>query len=105
MPDLRPTPGTAAMQETLANSRVSRHVLLGLATSLMLAGAAFAQKSVGRSHAFANDIRPLLTKYCFECHRNEKAELGVNLAVFADERSAAKAPKLWKKVREQLHSR
>jgi hypothetical protein len=54
---------------------------------------------------FAKDIRPLLEKYCFRCHGARQPKADVKLAAFADEALAAKAPKLWKKVRDQLHSR
>jgi hypothetical protein len=38
--------------------------------------------------AFVQDVQPLLTKYCAECHRGDKAKAGLAFDAFRDERAA-----------------
>lgn len=43
---------------------------------------------------FASEVRPLLDKYCFNCHGEKRPKGGVNLAKYADEAALQKNPKL-----------
>jgi len=54
--------------------------------------------------AFVEDVQPLLTKYCFECHRGEKAKGGLAFDTFRDERTAIGRPQTWEKVLDNLES-
>ena len=42
--------------------------------------------------AFAKDVQPLLMKYCYECHRGDKAKGGLAFDTFRDERTAIGRP-------------
>ena len=53
---------------------------------------------------FVNDVQPLLSKFCFECHRGEQAKKGLALDTFRDERTAIGRPQAWEKVLENLQS-
>jgi hypothetical protein len=54
--------------------------------------------------AFVKDIKPLLNKYCAECHQGEKAKGGLAFEAFRDERAVFNRRKVWEKVQEQLES-
>ncbi len=54
--------------------------------------------------AFVQDVQPLLTKYCFECHRGDKAKGGLAFDAFRDERTAIGRPQAWEKVLDNLES-
>lgn len=49
-------------------------------------------------------IRPLLARYCDECHNRETAEAEVDLTAFATWADVRKQPETWLKVREMLTS-
>lgn len=55
--------------------------------------------------SFENEIRPVLDKYCIDCHGNQKAKADVNLSLFADGASIQRDPDLWFKVMSQLRER
>ena len=54
------------------------------------------------SSDFRSSVAPLLVKYCTSCHGQTKAKGGLNLAAFADERSARSQRKTWERVREYV---
>src|SRR5579859_1798442 len=54
--------------------------------------------------AFVKDVRPLLMKYCGECHQGEKAKAGLAFETFKDERTALGRRQVWEKVSEQLEA-
>ena len=54
--------------------------------------------------AFAKDVQPLLTKYCYECHQGDKAKGGLAFDTFRDERTAIGRPQAWEKVVDNLES-
>lgn len=72
-------------------------VTLLIGTSHALAGA--------ESASFSGDIRPLLEKYCFECHgAQEKKKADVDLAPFKSEQDLSGNQQLWLDVQGQLTS-
>jgi hypothetical protein len=54
--------------------------------------------------AFVKDVQPLLAKYCFECHRGEKAKAGLAFDAYRDERTAIGRAQVWEKVLDHLES-
>jgi hypothetical protein len=54
---------------------------------------------------FAKDIRPLLKKYCFECHSAAKKKAGLDLEKIATEAAALEWPEVWDQVAERLRSK
>jgi len=52
--------------------------------------------------AFDSTIRPLLARYCTDCHGAAKPKAGLNLASFVDERSAGANRKVWNRVGEYV---
>jgi hypothetical protein len=51
---------------------------------------------------FRDKIRPLLEKYCYECHGEKKQKGDLNLAVFTDLDSAAEHQDVWVSVLERV---
>ncbi len=58
-------------------------------------------RSVSQS-AFDSTVRQFLARYCTGCHGATKPKAGLNLASFADEKSARSQPKSWNRVGEYL---
>lgn len=47
---------------------------------------------------FDKQIRPLVARYCVNCHRGDEAKAGVDLAAFATGEQAVAAPSTWHRV-------
>jgi len=84
---------------------MKRWSILGMA--LLLTGSLRAEpQSRPAPVSFEKEVRPFLAKYCFSCHASKgKPKGGIDLEVFADEKSAFKSRKVWKKAWEMLHTR
>ena len=54
--------------------------------------------------AYDQTVRPLLTKYCFECHSQESKQGNLSLDQFASTNDAVHDRKLWWKVLKNLRS-
>jgi hypothetical protein len=57
---------------------------------------------VAAKPAFDATVRPILAKYCTGCHGATKPKAGLNLASFADEKSARSQHKAWARVAEYV---
>jgi Protein of unknown function (DUF1592)/Protein of unknown function (DUF1588)/Protein of unknown function (DUF1587)/Protein of unknown function (DUF1595)/Protein of unknown function (DUF1585)/Planctomycete cytochrome C len=55
--------------------------------------------------AFAAEIRPLVKKYCFECHSTQKKKAGLDLESIAADATPANWPEVWDQVGERLRAR
>src|SRR4051812_2720590 len=53
---------------------------------------------------FTSTVRPLLAKYCLDCHGATKPKAGLNLTSLWDESKAAQNRRLWTKVKENVES-
>jgi hypothetical protein len=51
---------------------------------------------------YAKAVRPLIAKYCHECHDEQKPEADLDLSRFATLADVKKAPKVWQKVGEMI---
>ena len=61
----------------------------------------------GALHAapdFAKDVQPLLENYCFKCHSGTKKKGDLALDVFDSGAAAAKDPKTWEAVLENIRT-
>lgn len=56
------------------------------------------------SDGFATTVRPIVERYCFECHAGASSKAEVDLARFATERAARAEPHLWIEVERRLKS-
>src|SRR4051812_23235812 len=63
-------------------------------------------KPQGKSSAilFAGQIKPLLAKYCFDCHGESKPKADLNLKSVADETAILKDRKLWGRLVEYVEA-
>lgn len=75
--------------------------LLGLLGWIGLGGA-MVRSAAG---SFEGDVRPLLVKYCYDCHDNETQKGGVNLAGYTNATSVLRNPKLWETTERQIRDR
>jgi hypothetical protein len=83
----------------------------GVAGLLCLVPARGAEKSSsdkpdwdGMGRGYEAQIRPLVARYCSECHSADNAEADVNLAAFAAWADVRKDPRTWQKVGAMLDS-
>ena len=56
----------------------------------------------GGQLSYPNEIRPLLMKYCGECHQGDKANAGVAFDQLTEERAGTRDRAKWKKIHVQL---
>ena len=54
---------------------------------------------------FKDDVRPLLKRYCFDCHSGDQAESGVTLDRFSEATARTSDRAAWQKVLRQLQGR
>src|SRR5262245_2473162 len=52
--------------------------------------------------SFATNVRPLIQKYCIDCHNDKKSSGELNLAAFKDTASVAKQFATWETVKKRL---
>jgi mono/diheme cytochrome c family protein len=55
--------------------------------------------------AFAQNIRPIFSKYCVECHGGSKPKGHLGLDAFKDEASILKSPEVLDKIQEKIRAR
>ncbi len=55
--------------------------------------------------SYPNEIRPLLMKYCGECHQGDNAESGVAFDQLVEERAGTRDRAIWKKIHVQLSNK
>ncbi|MEQ1826418.1 MAG: DUF1592 domain-containing protein [Pirellula sp.] len=53
---------------------------------------------------FTDDVKPLLARYCSECHVGQDAQAEVDLSIFREFDDVRKHTQIWVKVREMLDS-
>ena len=61
-----------------------------------------ATSSADGTSLFASLVRPLLAKYCTDCHGATKPKAGLNLAALQQEASGTANRKTWMKVKESI---
>jgi hypothetical protein len=72
---------------------------------LILVLAAGAVHAAEKGDSYPDRVRPVLQKYCFECHSGTKPKAGLDLERLPAEFSEAKSTALWKEVEERLAAR
>jgi mono/diheme cytochrome c family protein len=81
--------------------------ILFVVAALQLAHPAVAAEDAESSaleKTYATAIRPLVAKYCQECHGTKQAEAEINLTSFVTLADVRQHPRTWIKVREMLES-
>jgi hypothetical protein len=53
---------------------------------------------------FSKEIRPLLEKFCYDCHNSDKLKGGVNLAAYETYDQAATAAEMWVMAAERIQA-
>ena len=59
----------------------------------------------GGAAAFETQVKPILARYCYNCHGDAKQQGDLTLQVFKDAASVSKDRKTWEKVMANLRSR
>ncbi|MFM1918649.1 MAG: hypothetical protein RLZZ303_283 [Candidatus Hydrogenedentota bacterium] len=72
--------------------------------SAMLALCAVALTGTANAEAFEETIRPLVQKYCVECHRDEKLKGDLNLARFESMPQVVEALAVWQRSAKRIES-
>jgi len=68
----------------------------------LAAGLLSAQLVQGEARDFEKDIRPLVEKYCFECHNTEKTKGDLNLARFENAVMVGDSLAIWQRVGKRM---
>ncbi len=89
--------------KTLASSNICCVWILGLLIGAQ--GTAQAQGDAARDLEYRSAVRPLVKKYCQDCHAGKSAEAEVDLSAFENSADVRKQVKTWIKVRRMLDSR
>ena len=55
-----------------------------------------------RAAPYETDVRPILERYCFDCHSGDRAEAGITLDAYKESRAKTHERKAWVKVLRQL---
>ena len=63
------------------------------------------EETNGIERQYQSAIRPLLERYCFECHSKDQTEADIDLDPFQTTTDIRKQEKVWLKVRQMLDSR
>ena len=105
-------PGSITYSMKAAMFRWFAHVVvLAMAVGLMSTAAMVAALSAPaaqepeRRDPFQRQVRPLLERYCADCHMNGEAEAGIDLDRFADQEAAVQGGRTWLRVRDALQGR
>lgn len=61
--------------------------------------------AVAFADAYDADVRPILQKYCFDCHSGDRAEAGITLDTYRESRAKTHERKAWVRVLRQLEGR
>ena len=83
-------------------------VLAVLIVGLMTSPSAIAEdqpEAKRLQQTYQADIRPLLKRYCHECHAGDETEAEIDFAAFAKLADARRQPKVWQSVRRMLAAR
>jgi hypothetical protein len=78
--------------------------LLAFMTATALAASVPAAELTEAESSFQSAIRPLLARYCFECHGGDKPKADLGLAAFTDETAILASRTKWRRVAEMLHA-
>lgn len=54
---------------------------------------------------FAESIKPLLQKYCYDCHGERRQRAGLNLQKFGDEQAVLEGRKVWERAAGMIRTR
>lgn len=85
--------------------RLSHPVLLGLLCPWLSVApllAADPEPDPAAALSYADQIRPLMMKYCGECHQGDKAEAGIAIDLLTEAKAGTVDRSKWKKIHTQV---
>lgn len=74
------------------------------AAAMLAAVPASAQDGV-KAPVYESDIRPLLMKYCVECHQGDQAQSGITVDVYESKLAKTRDRAVWTKILRQLQGK
>src|SRR6476646_8610252 len=77
---------------------------IGIILSGLLGTVARAAATTSPGEEFANEIRPVLEKHCYECHNSEKHKGDLNLAAFETYDDVVAVPEVWATALERVQA-
>jgi len=84
---------------------IAHAVVAWFGAFILVTPTSFAADSTATVDAdFARDIRPLLGRFCLDCHSTEKQKGDLDLEQFQSVPEIRKHPRIWQGVVEQLHT-
>lgn len=72
---------------------------------LVVAASVLAGRAAVAESRFEKEIRPLLSRYCFDCHGKTRQKADLSLEAYRDTTAARKDHTVWEKVRHHIRSR
>lgn len=72
--------------------------------ALLICGLVLVGNASSAEPTYSKDIRPILAARCDQCHGVDEKSANVNFAAIADDKSAARQRKLWRKAIAQLEA-
>jgi hypothetical protein len=85
---------------------VFQRVGYGLAAlTVLLAVTSASAEEPGKGDAFRKQVRPLLERFCVDCHSQDYSEAGIVLDRYEDQAAAIKDGRTWLRVRDALEGR
>ncbi len=96
-----------AMSRWITYAVFALAMAIGIASTIpmMAAPAPAAAQEPDRRDPFQRQVRPLLERYCADCHMNGEAEAGIALDRFEDQAAAVQDGRTWLRVRDALQGR
>lgn len=84
------------------NKRAWQGTLMGVLAGLC---AVVSAGAADLNQKFTKEVRPLFDKYCFNCHKADRAKGGVDLTKFNDLQSVVQDARNWETIVRVLHDR
>ncbi len=96
-----------AMSRWIAHVVIALAMAVGIASTvpMVAAPAPAAAQEPDRRDPFRRQVRPLLERYCADCHMNGESEAGIALDRFEDQAAAVRDGRTWLRVRDALQGR
>ncbi len=93
-----------ALRSEFRRAHLCAFVAFGVAILFASMAASQDTEAVDQQKAYTSDIRPLLERYCYECHAADTTEAEIDFAAFASVADVRRRTKVWQKVDEMLGS-
>ena len=84
------------------SAQALKSTLLGALAAIIFVPAGYA---ADLNESFTKEVRPLFEKYCYNCHKAERAKGGVDLTKYKDLTSSLRDARAWETILKQVRDR